>query len=71
MKMNKKPCVAVAMLAAFVAPVLLSLCANADTHVWKFTGRVYDWDWNEPDNYDSSFGAACCDIICLQGEKSR
>ena len=40
------------------AMVLLSTGVFADTHVWKSEGRVNDWDWNEPGNYDSSLGAA-------------
>ena len=42
----------------FIATLFLALCAEADTHVWKSTGRVNDWDWNEPGNYDSSLGAS-------------
>ena len=43
---------------ALTVSVLFALCAEADTHVWKATGRVNDWDWNEPGNYDSSLGAS-------------
>ncbi|MBP3404691.1 MAG: autotransporter-associated beta strand repeat-containing protein [Kiritimatiellae bacterium] len=40
------------------AMALLSTGVFADTHVWKAEGRVNDWNWNEPGNYDSSLGAA-------------
>ena len=43
---------------ALTVSVLFALCAEADTHVWKSAGRVNDWDWNEPGNYDSSLGAS-------------
>ena len=44
------------MVAIVVA--MVTFAVMADTHVWKSTGRVNDWDWNEPGNYDSSLGAA-------------
>jgi hypothetical protein len=48
------------MIVKIVAIVvaMATFAVMADTHVWKSTGRVNDWDWNEPGNYDSSLGAA-------------
>ena len=41
-----------------VAAAMFTFAVLADTHVWKSTGRVNDWDWNEAGNFDSSLGAA-------------